>query len=254
MVRRSRGMAARRTTQLERRPLDEDEIERIRRERLRPRWRQWDYLHLEGLRRSLAAAFADAAPIEGPVLDLFCGTKPYLDLMPWRRVWGLDIDSHFGRADVLGNLPLPFKDARFGVAVCTQALHLVDDPRETVAELHRVIRPGGVVIVTIPRLFLAEGPFERHWTAGDLRALFTDGWTAVDVRGIDGPGAALAFVLGRIAMLGARRWRLARLFFPPTVLTLNVLGAMLDWLARPLAARQPHSLLLTARVANFRSL
>jgi SAM-dependent methyltransferase len=252
MVGRSKGMAARRPTRLERRPLGEDEIERIRRERLRPRRRQWDYLHLEGLRRSLTDAFADAKAIEGPVLDLFCGTKPYLELMPWQRVWGLDLDRHFGRADVLGSVPLPFKDASFGVVVCTQALHLVDDPQRTVAELQRITRPGGAVIATIPHLFLAEGPFERHWTAEDLRGLFTHGWTSVDVRGIDGPGAALAFILGRTAMLGARRWRLARLFFLPTVLALNAVGTIVDRLARPLAARYPHSLLLTARVVTER--
>jgi SAM-dependent methyltransferase len=230
---------------LNRPPLEETEIRRIRRERLHPDRRQWDYLHLRGLRRALDEAFANLPLAQGPVLDLFCGTKPYLELLPWGPVCGMDLDRHFGRADVLGGLPLPFADAAFGVGLCTQALHLTDDPVATVAELARVTAPGGHVIVTVPHLFLREAGIERRWGSADLAGLFA-GWDVVTIRGIDGPGAALSFVLGRIAMLGARRWRAARLVFVPAVLALNTLGTMIDRLG-PLRRRWPHSLLLIAR-------
>jgi SAM-dependent methyltransferase len=225
--------------------LAEAEVARIRRERRAPRPSQWDYLHLEGLRRALVATGAELAAARGPVLDLFCGTKPYLELLPWRPLWGLDIDRHFGRADVVGDLPLPFRDRAFGVALVTQALHMVDDPVGAVEELARVLAPGGWVVVTVPHLFLAEGDFERHWSAADLGELFA-GWADVRVTGIDGPGAAFAFALGRIAMLGARRWRLVRPLFRPSVLVLNVVGSAIDR-AAPLTRRWPHSLLLVAR-------
>jgi SAM-dependent methyltransferase len=225
--------------------LPDAEVELIRRERRAPRPSQWDYLHLEGLRRALAGAFAGLPAACGPVLDLFCGTKPYLELLPWRPLWGLDIDRHFGRADVLGDLPLPFRDRAFGVAMVTQALHMVDDPVGAVDELARVVAPGGYVVVTVPHLFLAEGEFERHWSGADLGELFAE-WADVRIAGIDGPGAALAFALGRIAMLGARRWRLVGPLFRPSVLVLNGVGAAIDR-AAPLAHRWPHSLLLVAR-------
>ena len=239
-------LAARPRIRVTRPGLTEAEVEQARRERLAPRPTQWDYLHLEGLRRALQGAFDGLPSARGPVLDVFCGTKPYLELLPWRPVWGLDIDRHFGRADVVGDLPLPFRDRSIGVVLVTQALHMVDDPVGTVEEVARVLAPGGYVVVTVPHLFLAEGDFERHWSVADLRRLFT-GWSDVRIEGIDGPGAALAFVLGRIAMLGAHRWRLARLVFRPTVLVLNTAGAALDRLAAPLARRWPHSLLLVAR-------
>lgn len=239
-------LAARPRVRVTRPGLTEAEVEQARRERREPRPTQWDYLHLEGLRRALEGAFDGLPSARGPVLDLFCGTKPYLELLPWRPAWGLDIDRHFGRADVVGDLPLPFRDQVIGVAVVTQALHMVDDPVGTVEEVARVLAPGGYVVVTVPHLFLAEGDFERHWSAADLRRLFT-GWDDVRIEGIDGPGAALAFALGRIAMLGSRRWRLARPLFRPTVLVLNTAGAALDRLAAPLARRWPHSLLLVAR-------
>jgi SAM-dependent methyltransferase len=246
MAGRGSKLAARPRVRVTRPGLPEAEVERIRQERRTPRPTQWDYLHLEGLRRALKGAFEGLPAAHGPVLDLFCGTKPYLELLPWRPVWGLDIDRHFGRADVVGDLPLPVRDQAIGVALVTQALHMVDDPAGTVEELARVLAPGGFVVVTVPHLFLAEGDFERHWSAADLRRLFT-GWSDVRIEGIDGPGAALAFVLGRIAMLGVGRWPLLRPLFGPAVLVLNSAGAVLDRLAVPLARRWPHSLLLVAR-------
>jgi SAM-dependent methyltransferase len=238
-------LAARPRIRVTRPGLPAEEIERSRRERRSPRPSQWDYLHLEGLRRALVGAFAELPGARGPVLDLFCGTKPYLELLPWRPAWGLDIDRHFGMADVVGDLPLPFRDQAFGVALITQALHMVDDPAGTVDELARVLVPGGHVVVTVPHLFLAEGGFERHWSAADLRQLF-NGWTDVRIGGIDGPGAALAFVLGRVAMLGARRWRLARAVLLPTILVIDGLGAAVDRLLPVFGRRYPHSLLLIA--------
>jgi SAM-dependent methyltransferase len=238
-------LAARPRVRVTRPGLPDAEVERIRRERRDPRPSQWDYLHLEGLRRALEDAFERLPGARGPVLDVFCGTKPYLELLPWRPAWGLDIDRHFGRADVVGDLPLPFRDQTVGVALVTQALHMVDDPAGTLDELARVLAPGGYVVVTVPHLFLAEGDFERHWSAADLRRLFS-GWNDVRIEGIDGPGAALAFVLGRIAMLGARRWRLARMVLLPAVLVINGLGAAVDRLLPAVGRRYPHSLLLVA--------
>jgi SAM-dependent methyltransferase len=248
-MKRSRARSApfdpRRPTRLNRPILPESEIERIRRERREPRFTQWDYLHLEGLRRSFARSFRDIPEPTRPVLDLYCGTKPYLELIPWFPVWGMDLDRHFGRADVLGALPLPFRDGAFGIVLCSQALHLVDDPATTVQEMARILAPGGHVIVTIPHLFLAEGALERHWSREDLNRLF-EGWEDVRVRGIDGPGAALAFVLGRLMMLATRRWRVMKALFTPSVVILNGIGAALDLLLAPVHRRWPHSLLLVA--------
>jgi SAM-dependent methyltransferase len=245
MAGRSTGMAARPRTRLTRPTLSDDEVERVRRERREPRPTQWDYRHLEGLRRGLLEAFRTVPDTTGPVLDLYCGTKPYLELMPWRPVVGVDVDRHFARADVIADLPLPFRDGSFRIAVCTQALHLVDDPIRTVEELRRVLAPSGRLIVTVPHLFLAEGAFERHWSIDDVRTLFA-GWDDLTIRGIDGPGAAAAFVLGRVAMLAARRSSLVRVTLPVIALVLNTVAATVDRLLAPVASRWPHSLIVRA--------
>jgi SAM-dependent methyltransferase len=237
--------APRPPARLDRPPLPKAEIERIRAERREPRWTQWDYLHLDGLRRGLSSTLATYPPT-GRVLDVFCGTKPYAYLLDSSSVWGMDLDRHFGGADVVGALPFPFRDRAFGTVMCTQALHLVDDPVATIAEIGRVLSQDGRAIVTIPHLFVGEGDLERHWSPDDLRHLFA-GWRDVRVRGIDGPGVALAFVLGRLAMRAARRSRFVAIVYEPSIVLLNLGCALLDRLLRPLHRRWPHTLILVAR-------
>jgi hypothetical protein len=110
----------------------------------------------------------------------------------------------------------------------------------------RVLAPGGSVIVTIPHLFVAESEFERHWSASDLGALFGE-WHGVRIQGIDGPGAALALVVGRLAMRAGRRWSRLRAISTPGIIVLNAVCLALDVLTAPLHRRWPHSLLLIAQ-------
>ena len=44
-------------------------------------------------------------------------------------------------------LALPFPDAAFDVAVCVRVLHHFNDPRPLIAELGRIVRPGGVLVL-----------------------------------------------------------------------------------------------------------
>lgn len=227
-------------------PLSEGEIERIRRERRAPRPTQWDYLHLAGLRRAITGALGELPIRGGPVLDLYCGTQPYRELIPWRPVWGLDVDRHFGRADVLGTLPLPFADGAFSLVLCTQALYLTDDPAAVVMEIRRVLGEGGWAIVTVPHIFRREIPAERKYGVSDLAALFA-GWERVRVLGIGGPGTGLAYFPGSLAGAAARRSSLARRLLPAVALAINGAGAALEVALQALARRWPASLILMAQ-------
>jgi demethylmenaquinone methyltransferase / 2-methoxy-6-polyprenyl-1,4-benzoquinol methylase len=99
------------------------------------------------------------------VLDVACGTAAVsIELarsVPRRLVTGIDqsvdmlsagrarvaaagladrIDLREGRAE-----SLPFDDAQFDALTFTYLLRYVDDPKTTLAELGRVVRPGGVM-------------------------------------------------------------------------------------------------------------
>lgn len=239
-------MAARAGNALNRPPLPEREVERIRRERRAPRPTQWDYLHLEGLRRAITRAFAELPIARGPVLDLYCGTQPYLELIPWRPVWGFDIDRHFGRADVVGALPLPFADEAFSLVLCTQALYQTDDPAAVVPEARRVLARGGWLVVTVPHIFRREIPTELKYDATQLMELFA-GWDRVRVVGIGGPGTGLVYFPGSLAGAAARRSSLARRILPAVALAISGTGLALDAALRPFARRWPASLMLLAR-------
>jgi ubiquinone/menaquinone biosynthesis C-methylase UbiE len=47
-------------------------------------------------------------------------------------------------------LALPFPDAHFEVVVCTEVIEHTVDPLRAIAELTRVLRPGGTLVVTVP--------------------------------------------------------------------------------------------------------
>ena len=47
---------------------------------------------------------------------------------------------------------LPFEDASFDVATCIEVLEHVFEPHSTVREIHRVLKPGGVLIATVPNV------------------------------------------------------------------------------------------------------
>ena len=206
-------------TRMDRARLPDVVVERIRRERYDPRKTQFDYLHLRDLKAQLQAAFARLPNVSGPGLDLFCGTQPYREMIPVKPVWGLDLDRHFGRTDVVSSVPLPFADATFGLVVCTQALHMVADPVATVREIGRVLKPGGAAVVTVPHIFRKEIPQEQQFSSEALRTLFR-GW---DFR-CDGFGGRLSVVMYALAGLHnafARRAAPARLLGIPLAGALN---------------------------------
>jgi len=229
-----------------REPLTTAAVDRIRQQRIAPRPTQHDYLHLHGLLTSLRRAFDRLDIDKGPVLDLYCGARPYERIMPWRPVWALDIDRHFGGANVVGSIPLPFRDAAFRVVICTQALYLVDDAVATVTEMRRVTMRGGYAVVTVPCIFRRESDAERRWAREDLRVLFRS-WHPIVIAGVDGPAAGAALYAGQLAVGATRRWPVLKPLLPVMSLILNGVAAVAERLLRPVADRWPSTLILIAR-------
>jgi SAM-dependent methyltransferase len=182
----------------------------------------------------------------GPALDLFCGTRPYESFLAHREVWALDIDRHFGGANVIGSVPLPFRDGAFAVVLCTQALYLVDDPVTTVNEMRRVIMPGGHAVVTVPYLFRRESSGDRRFTRRELQDLF-QGWHDMDVASVGGPATGAALYMGQLAAGASRRWPVLRSLLSGASLILNACASLADLVARPLAIRWPASFIVVVR-------
>jgi arsenite methyltransferase len=80
------------------------------------------------------------------VLDVACGSGATLTLLDRRgyEPVGVDLQPGTGRALVADAQALPFGTASFDAVLCECALSTFDRPEVALAELARVLRPGGV--------------------------------------------------------------------------------------------------------------
>ncbi len=234
-------------------------VEAVRRTRRHPRWTQFDYLHVRRLVDDLQAALAPLDGLAGDVLDAYCGSRPYDDLLPaGARCVGLDVEGNpYGVADVVSNEFLPFDDASFDLVTCFEAFHYVEDPVHGVAEIRRVLRPAGTALVSVPFVWEYDPTILEHrYTGPELASLF-EGWE--DVRVVENGGRIVAWATLTGTILERARSRIpdarglggaARALFAPLYVALNGAASLLDTLEErhahgPLTL--PMNLLLTAR-------
>lgn len=91
----------------------------------------------------------------------------------------LDIDGSNPRATILADLRCApeMPSGRFDCVILTQTLHVIDDMSAALRECHRILKPGGVLLATLPsasRVCLEYGEEGDLWrmTPAGARALF----------------------------------------------------------------------------------
>lgn len=127
-------------------------------------------------RRAAAARFLrDYAPPERPLqlLDAGCGTGGMLDLLrewPDAEVTGVDVAAEalsFSRARGHRRLVgadltcLPFRSGSFDAVTSLDVIEHVRDDARAVEELARVLRPGGVLVASVPAFQFLWGPHDE---------------------------------------------------------------------------------------------
>ena len=130
--------------------------------------------------RRLAAAIAKTSLYaRGRLLDVGCGNDRrfacYFDV---EKYTGLEYPTTLGSddspVDVFGTaLALPFADGAFDTVVSFETLEHVTDSRTMIAELRRVVKPNGSVIISVPFLWGEHcQPYDYfRFTAFGLREL-----------------------------------------------------------------------------------
>jgi ubiquinone/menaquinone biosynthesis C-methylase UbiE len=131
----------------------------------------WQCLFFHPSHRMMLETFS---PADRRVLDIGCGTGQFaaalLERFPETRVWGMDLSDGMLRqcsqrcqvADgrlrlVQGDSQrLPFEDDSFDVVTCTHSFHHYPRQAQVITEMHRVLRPGG-------RLVIIDGDRDRPW-------------------------------------------------------------------------------------------
>ena len=149
--------------------------------------RQWWYAGM----RSISAALLDkhlAADGGARILDAGCGTGRNLaEFAGWARPAGVDLSEEALRFCRQRGVPaargrlqaLPFPAGAFDAVTSFDVLYhrWVEDDRAAVAELARVLRPGGLLLVRVPALKMLWGAHDdavlsRHrYTRGEVGAL-----------------------------------------------------------------------------------
>jgi SAM-dependent methyltransferase len=138
--------------------------------------------------RTLRDAMTKAAPYaHGRLLDVGCGDKP------WEQTFAPHVTGHVGlertgvrqsRADVFyDGGRMPFADTEFDTVLSNQVLEHVADPRVVWADMVRVLRPGGTLVVTVPFSFRLHAEPDDYWrfTSHALRRLCDESRLRIEV-------------------------------------------------------------------------
>ena len=117
-----------------------------------------------------------APTVPGRVLDLGCGSKKY------PGAFGVDLsaDTDADLAHDLDVVPYPLEDDRFDCVLMQDVIEHVANPYDVMAEVHRITRSGGRVLLRTPHFSsaLAYGdPTHRHaLSAAALRTFAEPGF------------------------------------------------------------------------------
>jgi SAM-dependent methyltransferase len=149
---------------------------------------------------------SNAGDIAGRVLEV--GDDVYCRRFGGQRITQQDVlhvSADNAAATLVGDLSRPgtLPAAAFDCLVLTQTLHLIFDMHAAVAEMHRGLKPGGVVLLTVPGISrIDRGEWGADWfwslTPAAATRLFGEVFGADNVR-VDSHGnvfAATAFLHG----------------------------------------------------------
>lgn len=171
------------------------------------------------------------------LLDLGAGTRPYLELYQDRFAnhTSLDVvhsEHDISAVDVIASADmLPFVDESFDCVICTEMLEHCPDPVAVLAEIRRVLKPGGACFLTTPFMRpLHEMPHDFYrFTPPALRYLAEKvGLRVVSLRPRGDYGAValltLQLPLTKVWQQAARRTRLLpyRWWNPPLLFSLVI--------------------------------
>jgi predicted SAM-dependent methyltransferase len=107
-------------------------------------------------------SFLDIAP-EKPLAD-WINTHPFINY----RSLDLLMEGVDDRAD-LTNLNI-YENERFDIILCSHVLEHIDDDRKAIAELFRILKPGGFAILMVPILLTLNDDLENtEWTSNAER-------------------------------------------------------------------------------------
>ena len=128
--------------------------------------------------------------LNGKLLDVGCGTKPYENICNVDEYIGLEIDDEANRqhnyADVFyDGKTIPFEDKSFDSILSNQVFEHVFNPNQFLKEINRVTKMGGRFLITVPFVWDEhEQPFDyaRYSSFGLKHILAENGFEIIEHR------------------------------------------------------------------------
>jgi len=136
----------------------------------------------------------------GRILDVGCRDKPYA---PWLK----QAETHFGidissgpqvDAIIAPNEPWPLVNSSFDVVICLQVLQYVADLNNLFNEIHRVLKPGGALIMTFPFAYNQHTVVKDYWrfSVDGMQELLAARFKIIECKAQGGVGSTVgSFIL-----------------------------------------------------------
>jgi 2-polyprenyl-3-methyl-5-hydroxy-6-metoxy-1,4-benzoquinol methylase len=162
------------------------------------------------IHQRLFKAYVASQPyLKGDVLEIGCGEGRGLTVLQQNAKTVTAVDK---LDDVLETLKKKFPSCKFvamnlpplsgladnayDVVVSFQVIEHIADDKLFLAEIHRVLKPGGIALVTTPnrRMSLSRNPWHiREYMPDELRTLATSVFPYVEVKGITGNDKVMTY-------------------------------------------------------------
>lgn len=196
--------------------------------RLNPSLRDVDsliFLH----RRPIIAQWLAELPKDLLLLDIGGRIQPYRPLIEnqVRRYIGLDLQRE-GLVNVICTAEhLPFGDGCCDVLLCTDTLQYIPDAGAAIKEMHRVLRPGGKLILSTRGCYPEH--HDEHWRfmPDGLRYL-SRMFSSVDIVPEGYSGSGLMIAINVLLHRNIQSDRIKRITTRTTIPLLNRMGLFLD--------------------------
>jgi len=124
-------------------------------------------LNNECLRRDWIRDRLRHIPENSVILDAGCGSQQYREYCRHLEYYAQDLGAYdtdeknsltagkkayaYGRLDYVGNVwEIDERDSRFDAILCTEVLEHIPYPNRAIAEFSRLLRAGGLLILTVP--------------------------------------------------------------------------------------------------------
>jgi 2-polyprenyl-3-methyl-5-hydroxy-6-metoxy-1,4-benzoquinol methylase len=159
--------------------------------------------------RLLSADVVSRKYIKGDVLELGCGEGRGIDIILKESKSFTAIDKI---KDVIEKLSLKYRDSSFissnfppiseiednsfDTVISFQVIEHVKDDSQYISEIERILRPGGVALITTPniKMTLTRNPWHvREYTSEELNNLCRRYFSQLDVLGISGNSKVIEY-------------------------------------------------------------